>query len=61
MMTTGAGLRPRRKRLGMPPDPTAISQAAPQRVTAGVSEQKSAEGILGDHTRTGVALKARTR
>jgi hypothetical protein len=44
-VTMGAGLRPRRKRLELPPDPDTTLAARP-RETAAVFGQKSADGIV---------------
>ena len=54
----GAGLRPRPKGLDWPPDPKA--PAARLGATPGVTEQKSADGIVGILAHRGWVLKART-
>ena len=60
-LTTGAGLRPRRKRLEPPPDPTVNVPAAHLGGTRDVTAQQSAQGIVDDSVRNGAASKARTR
>ncbi len=56
---TGAGLRPRPKGQEHPPDPTTVLTAQTGVIRA-VSEQKSAEAILGERLGNKPTLKGRT-
>ena len=46
LKTTGAGLRPRGKRLESPPNPAVFIPTARRRATVAVFRQKSADGIV---------------
>jgi len=60
-VATGVGLRPGAKAPESPPNPTATHPAARPGVTPFVTEQQSAEGIVGVRARSGPVPKARTR